>query len=158
MLKFTDYYITFQEVPNEVALVFTISNCPFACEGCHSPWLQKDEGENISEHFTDIVQRYQDEVTCVCLMGEGCGESDRFQVMELFRLARAAGLKTCLYTGAEIGPCQKGEEPIDYLKLGPYVQSRGGLDSRSTNQRMYKWNRDSEQYEDITSWFWRKKV
>ena len=72
-LKYINYDIVFQEVPNEISLVFNISGCPHKCEGCHSKYLWE-------------------------------------------------------YTG----------NLIDYLKIGPYVKSLGGLDSCETNQKMYK--------------------
>ena len=45
---------------------------------------------------------------------------------------------------------------MDYIKLGPYIPSRGGLDSPQTNQRMYRIVRDGNDtpaFEDITARF-----
>ena len=42
MLKFVDYDIVFQEIPDEVTLAINISNCPNRCVGCHSPFLWDD--------------------------------------------------------------------------------------------------------------------
>ena len=27
---------------------------------------------------------------------------------------------------------------LDYIKIGPYIKDKGGLDSKGTNQRMYE--------------------
>ena len=72
MVKYCGYYITFQEVPNEVSLTFTISNCPYRCEDCHSPWLQKNIGDELTtETIMLLLDKYQGAVTCVCFMGDG---------------------------------------------------------------------------------------
>jgi len=36
-LKYTGYAVTLAEVPEEISLTITISNCAFRCHGCHSP-------------------------------------------------------------------------------------------------------------------------
>ena len=46
--------------------------------------------------------------------------------------------------------------PYDYIKLGPYIESLGGLKSPKTNQRLYK--RVGDEWQDITSSFWKKNL
>ena len=41
--------------------------------------------------------------------------------------------------------------PFDYVKIGPYIESLGGLKSEKTNQRLYK--RVGDEWQDITSVF-----
>ena len=161
MLKYTGYYITFQEVPNETALVFTISGCTRHCDGCHSPWLQKDIGDDLAEDFMKIVGEYRDDVTCVCFMGGD--DVDPEMLACLIRIARLCGLKTCLYSGAKHDPFAPvfrylNAGDLTYWKTGQYRKDLGGLASPSTNQRMYRWNPDRTYYDDITPWFWRKRV
>ena len=162
MLKHTGYSITFQEVPNEIALVFPISGCTRHCDGCHSPWLQTDIGDNLEDDFHYIVGKYIGEITCVCFMG-----GDDVDPETLARLIKAAllyGLKTCVYSGAPYETActevfrhlERGD--LTYLKTGPYIRELGGLASSTTNQHMYRWNPKRNYYEDITSWFWRKRV
>ena len=38
MLKYANFDIVFQEVPDEVTLAINISNCPNQCVGCHSKY------------------------------------------------------------------------------------------------------------------------
>ena len=153
MVKYCGYYITFQEVPNEVALVFTVSNCPYRCEGCHSPWLQTDIGDELTEGvILRLLDKYQGSITCVCFMGDG---NDHIAIQRLVRFVRAQGFKACLYTGGHRNDVELYDFP-DYFKEGPYIKSLGGLDSPRTNQRMWKLNEEGK-YQDITSWFWRKK-
>ena len=153
MVKYCGYYITFQEVPNEVALVFTISNCPYRCEGCHSPWLQNDIGDQLTrDDVLQLVEKYWGAVTCVCFMGTG---GDPVFIKELVKFVRSFGLKTCVYTGGLRNTVEDLGFP-DYFKEGPYIASLGGLDSRDTNQRMWRKNEDGT-YNDITYLFWKKK-
>ena len=153
MVKYCGHYITFQEVPNEVALVFPISNCPYRCEGCHSPWLQTDIGDELTpEVIVSLLDKYQGAVTCVCFMGDG---GDPFYVGHLVFKASLWGVKTCVYTGETKDIAAELMFP-DYLKTGPYIESLGGLNSPRTNQHMFKVDQDGN-YHDITSWFWRKK-
>lgn len=153
MVKYCGHYITFQEVPNEIALTFTISNCPYRCPGCHSPWLQQDIGDELTKDVVlSYLDKYQGVITCVCLMGEG---NDYAAIRSIVRMVRSFGLKTCVYTGGHRNDVELYDFP-DYFKEGTYIENLGGLSSASTNQRMWKLN-DEMKYEDITSWFWRKK-
>lgn len=153
MVKYCGHYITFQEVPNEVALTFPISNCPYRCEGCHSPWLQTDMGDELTKDvILSLLDKYQGAVTCVCFMGTG---GDTLSIGQLVFAMSYYGIKTCVYTGGSREEAKKLCLP-DYLKEGQYIARLGGLDSVSTNQRMWKMEEDGK-YHDITSWFWRKK-
>ena len=156
LLKYVDYFVTFQEVPNEVSLVFTISGCPLRCPGCHSPWLHEDTGRELLDDLERIVEKYEHEITCVCIMGTGeTAFIDIGELRGITRIVRSRGLKLCFYTGFTEFPDQYLIMP-DYLKIGPYVEKLGGLNSPETNQRMYKL--ENARYIDITSEFWKPKV
>ena len=49
MLKFHNYDIVFQEIPDEVTLAVNITGCPCHCPGCHSPHLWEDSGTELDE-------------------------------------------------------------------------------------------------------------
>jgi len=51
---------------------------------------------------------------------------------------QGANLKTAWYTGREELPETIALENLDFIKLGPYDPTRGGLDSPTTNQRFYR--------------------
>lgn len=158
MIKYLNYSITFQEVPDETSLCFNITNCKYRCKGCHSPELREDIGEDLEPKVLDIIGRYRDGITCVCLLGEGNDFDALWRVLKKIR-AVYPGLKTCIYSGSN-----NGEEfiefvsagLIDYLKLGPYNEDKGGLSSVTTNQRMFSFR--NRRTTDITEKFWRKKV
>lgn len=138
MIKYTDTQITFREVPNEVSLSINISNCPYRCKGCHSPYLQKDIGKELTTEVLDkLIEKYKDQITCVTFLGDG-GNIE--EIAELVKYAWKKGYFTCLYTGSE-----KIDEIIDicngslcYIKIGPYIEEKGALDKPTTNQKFYK--------------------
>ena len=70
MLRYTDYDIVFQEIPDEVTLAINISNCPNRCKGCHSAYLMEDVGDLLTEEsLSALLQKYGSAATCVCFMG-----------------------------------------------------------------------------------------
>ena len=158
MIKYVDYDIVFQEVPGEVSLALNISNCPFRCEGCHSPYLREDIGEDLERDLPMLLEKYKGMITCVLFLGEG---KDWSALMHCQNMCYVAGLKTAVYTGTELNPpfsywdTDEFGTP-DYLKIGPYKKELGGLSSPSTNQRMYRRNPETKEYDDITYMFWRK--
>lgn len=85
MLKYVDYDILFQEIPDEVTLAINLSRCPYRCKGCHSPQLQSDIGEELNEEaLLRLLQRYGKSVTCICFMGGGCRSGTSLLAGDLF--------------------------------------------------------------------------
>lgn len=154
MLKFVDFDIVFQEVPNEVTLAINLSLCPNHCEGCHSSFLKEDIGEELTtDRLDEMMEKYGNSITCVSFMG---GDGD---VVSLARLAsylkrNFKNIKVAWYSGKEDFPECISLEDFDYIKVGPYKKDCGPLNSRSTNQRMYRMS-EGEVIEDVTSFFWK---
>ncbi len=159
-MKYYNYDIVFQEVPDEVSLAINITGCPNHCEGCHSPHLWEDTGRLLDEDVLDrIIGRYGNLITCVCLMG---GDAEPEEVVRLLRRVRThTNLKTAWYSGRDKLPdfvnmmhCNMVEtvqctvstgvpmlslqDIFNYIKLGPYIPEKGGLKSKTTNQRIYR--------------------
>ncbi len=137
MLKFVSYDIVFQEIPNEISLAFNISNCPHRCKGCHSQWLWRDEGEVLDTQTLDnIIDYYDVQVTCVCFMG---GDNDPQTLNDLSaHIKNKYNIKTAWYSGNEFLSKDVELRNFDFIKLGPYIASKGGLDKKTTNQRLYQ--------------------
>ena len=157
-MKVASYDIVFQEIPGEVTLALNLSNCPCHCPGCHSPHLAEDIGEPLDEELLDgLIERYKGLITCVAFMG---GDAEPEEVARLAGQLKIKNskLKTAWYSGRPGNPnnlsSQNNPTPFDYVKFGPYIESLGGLKSEKTNQRLYK--RVGEDWEDITSSFWKK--
>ena len=45
--------------------------------------------------------------------------------------------------------------PFDYLKLGPYIEEKGPLNVCTTNQQMWKIDKNTGKAENITYKFWK---
>ncbi len=145
-MKFASYDIVFQEIPGEVTLALNLSGCPNHCKGCHSPHLQEDTGEELTESvLCALLNRYGNAITCVCFMG---GDNSPDEVLELAQFVRRRGainraptnattIKTAWYSGkSEI--YENAQHYFDYIKVGRYIDELGGLNSPTTNQRLYK--------------------
>lgn len=61
--------------------------------------------------------------------------------------------KTALYSGQELAFFEGTEymDYLDYLKVGSYMKKLGGLQSPTTNQRLFKLD-NGEIEEDLTLW------
>ena len=156
MLKYISTDIVFQEVPDEVSLAISITGCPNHCPDCHSKYLWEDTGDELNEESVDKeIERYKDDITCVCFMG---GDSDKKTVYRLAKHVKDKypDLKTAWYSGAkEIDDDFKWYD-FDYIKVGPYIQKYGPLDSGNSNQYMLKKVNDKV-WEDITHVFYRNR-
>lgn len=139
-----------------MTLALNLSGCPCHCPGCHSQHLWEDIGEPLDENLLEgLMARYNGLFTCVAFMG---GDADPQEVIRLADYVKqASSVKTAWYSGRPAEPAkQENLGTLDYVKFGPYIESLGGLKSEKTNQRLYK--RVGEQWEDITSSFWRKSL
>ena len=156
MLKYANYDVVFQEVPDEVTLAINISNCPNQCPGCHSKYLWENIGKNLDiNELNRLVSQYETGITCVCFMG---GDADPKEVADMaWQLKNShSNLKLAWYSGKNELPQNVSTDHFDYIKLGRYVAELGPLDSVTTNQRMMKRLADGR-VKDITEWFRKNK-
>ena len=151
MLKYYNYDIVFQEIPDEVTLAVNITNCPHRCVGCHSPHLHLDIGEALNAETLDtLLAKYGRQITCVCFMG---GDRLPKEVEALARhLRQHTKLKVAWYSGNATLP--QNAKLFDYVKIGGYKPELGGLRSRTTNQRLYRTS--GAKTVDITERFWKQ--
>lgn len=140
--------IVMEEIPDRVTLAVEISNCRGNCPGCHSPFLRGDIGEELTPRIIDRLIEDNFGVNCFLFLGEG---ADRDALLRLAGHLKSSypQIETALYTGRERVE-EEFEEFFDYIKVGPYIEALGPLNSRSTNQRLYHHG------EDISLRFWRK--
>ena len=144
--------VVLEEIPDRVSLAVDISHCRGNCEGCHSPFLRKDIGEELTADIIDALVADNFGVNCFLFLGEG---RDPDALLALARHVRSIGLEVALYSGREAVEAPFWE-CFDYIKLGPYKPASGPLNHPSTNQRLY--HVVEGRAEDITARFWRKKV
>lgn len=153
-MKYMTTGVVFTEIPGEITLEFGISNCPFKCEGCHSPFLQSDVGKPLSyEIIVKYLKEYYPAVSCLLISG---GDSDPRAVQVLLKIIKHdyPYLKTAWFSGRDRLPENIDLRAFDYIKIGSYKKDLGGLDSPTTNQRLYKVE-DNGELTDITNKFWK---
>ncbi|MBQ6821098.1 MAG: anaerobic ribonucleoside-triphosphate reductase activating protein [Bacteroidales bacterium] len=150
MLKYipqlTDTVI--EEIPDRVTLAVEISNCRGNCPGCHSPFLRNDIGEELTAAAVDKMIEDNFGITCFLFLGEGNDTPALFAVAKHIRAAHP-GLEIAVYSGRESVE-DEFFSLFDYVKTGPYIEARGPLNKRSTNQRLYYHRKD------ITERFWKR--
>ena len=155
MLKYVDAKVVFAEVPDEVTLAINISNCPCQCKGCHSSYLAQDIGEPLDlQHLTNLIDSNKG-ITCVGLMGGDANPSEVDDVAQDIK-EYYPELKVGWYSGRQELSNSIDLFNFDYIKLGPYKEEFGPLNSRTTNQRFYKVS-DGELV-DITSRFYDRNL
>lgn len=155
MLKYVDAKVVFAEVPDEVTLAINISNCPCQCKGCHSSYLAQDIGTELTFNEVRKLIKKNSGVSCIAIMG-GDAEPDKINTLASFIINHYNFIKVAWYSGRQeldnnIDLCN-----FDYIKLGPYKEEFGPLNSRTTNQRFYKVS--NGKLVDITSRFYDRSL
>ena len=147
MLKYVNYDITFQEIPDEITLCINISNCPCHCIGCHSAYLAEDIGEKLTLDKIYKLIENSEGITCICFMG---GDSSPKEIDMFARCIKDLyDIKVAWYSGRQELSKYINLKCFDFIKLGPYIEEFGPLNSKTTNQRFYQVIKSH--YEDGTS-------
>ena len=151
MLKYVDTKVTFAEVPNEISLCVNISNCPCACKGCHSSYLAEDIGNKLNSNSIKELINNNKGITCICFMG---GDSNPLEIDALAHFIKINyPIKTAWYSGRQELSKDINLNNFNFIKLGPYIEDLGPLNSKTTNQRFYKI--EEGKLIDITNLFWK---
>lgn len=133
MLKYYSTDVVLQEVPNEISLAFYCTGCPNRCKNCHSPWLREDIGCPIDVgNIVNIVNDKGRGCSCILFMGGDWYENELIDILILLR-KKFPDKKLALYSGYN-DVSDKLKSCLNYLKVGPYIEEFGGLDSPITNQ------------------------
>lgn len=163
MIKYVDTKVVFQEIPDETTLAINISNCPCHCKGCHSSYLAEDIGTPLDEDSLVELLLNNKGITCIAFMG---GDSDPEYINWLASIMRDmndsepgnwADVKIAWYSGRQELFPDIDLRNFDYIKLGPYIEEKGPLSSRTTNQVMLQIDNSYGKpiTKDITSRFWK---
>lgn len=156
-LKYTDFKITFAEIPDEISLCINISNCPCLCKNCHSSYLAEDIGIILTTSELKKIIDISKGISCVAFMG---GDSNPAIISGLAYYIKNnyPNLKVAWYSGRQELSKDINLQDFDIIKLGPYIEELGPLNSKTTNQKYYevKRNKLGEYYlEDKTYKFWK---
>ena len=152
MLKYVDTKVTFAEVPNEISLCINISNCPCNCKGCHSSYLAENIGNELNSNSIKELINNNKGITCICFMG---GDSNPSEVDALAQFIKIYfPIKIAWYSGRQELSKDINLNNFNFIKLGPYIEELGPLNSKTTNQKFYKI--EENKLIDITDIFWSK--
>lgn len=132
-MNYSDIEIVLQEIPGEISICFTITGCKLKCQGCHSPYLWKEENGKLltPKIYNETLKKYKGFASAVLFMG---GEWFPKTLKSYLKIAKNMGFKTCLYTGLN-SVDSKIMSQLTYLKIGNWQNHLGGLDSKKTNQK-----------------------
>lgn len=155
MLKYLNTQVTFAEVPDEITLCINITGCKNGCKNCHSSYLAQDIGTELTFNEIRKLIKKNSGISCVALMG-GDAEPDKVNVLASFIINHYSSIKIAWYSGRQELSKDIELSNFDFIKLGPYKEEFGPLNSRTTNQRFYKVS-DGELI-DITSKFWKHEI
>ena len=140
MLRYNQHKILIKEIPDEISLGISISGCNIKCKDCHSKhtW-NEDYGIELSlPEFYRIVYPCKKLISCILFLG---GET-KTELKGLIYASRSFGKKVALYSGRDLSYIRSMGllEPsiLDFIKVGYYNNELGGLDSPTTNQRLYE--------------------
>ena len=155
-MKYYNTMVVFEEIPDEITLAINITNCPCKCPGCHSKFLWGDIGTELTfEELERLIIR-NNGITCVCFMG---GDSEPEYINRLAKMLSSnekyVNLKIGWYSGRDELSDKIDVEFFDYIKIGHYDDEFGGLDKKTTNQRLYRVIHNTSSFEDITDRFWK---
>jgi len=111
-------------------------------------------GELLTENVLDeLLEKYGNAITCICFMGGDIAPLE-VEKLSVYLHNRTNGqIKTGWYSGKKELPFGCSPDHFNYIKLGPYIERFGGLDSPTTNQRFYRI--EEKQMVDITDCFYK---
>lgn len=156
MIKYNEYNIVMEEIPDCVTLAVEITHCPHHCPGCHSPWQRNDEGTHLTTDEIDRLFKENDGFNCFLFSGESVPEDlDELLSLNDYIKKHYPNIKTAIYSGYSY-PKDEYKFKFDYLKYGPYIEALGPLNSKTTNQRLLKLEKND--YVDVTYMFQHDKA
>ena len=151
MLKYLNTQVTFSEVPDEITLCINITGCKIGCKNCHSSYLAEDIGEELNSFSLKELISNNKGITCVSFMG---GDSSPSKIDALAQWVKINyPIKTAWYSGRQELSKEINLNNFNFIKLGPYIEDLGPLNSKTTNQRFYKV--EEGKLVDITNLFWK---
>lgn len=136
MLKYLNTQVTFSEVPDEITLCINITGCKVGCRGCHSPYLAEDIGEELNSHSLQELIKANEGITCICFMGGDSNPQDIDSLAQWLKIYFP--YKVAWYSGRQELSSDINLQWFDYIKLGPYIEELGPLNSKTTNQKFYQ--------------------
>ncbi len=149
------HVITTQDVLDEIALAISLSGCPLRCKNCHNAFTWNPRfGVLLTDELLEELIAKNKYISCVLFYG---GEWQLERLLELISIVKKHGLSVCLYTGLMLEEIKLSKKELlsvlDYIKVGRYIEEKGGLNKKGTNQRFYRILNNGKSLEDWTNRF-----
>lgn len=127
-------------VPGEISLIIPLAGCGNSCKGCHSPHYQNAEnGVLFSKEVVDsLYTQYCENITCIVFFNDFPDYSIVKEVSKDIPLG--------VFLGNDTVNMRILGRYFRYVKYGSYIEGKGGLDSKDTNQILF----DTTVNKDIT--------
>lgn len=172
VVPLVDYGVTFNEVPEKTAVFLCLGDCERQCPGCHSPELctPMEYGVSIPEVEALVEEQLQLGANAIVVLGGDC--CYHFDLNDLHELLRvlSSHAPVCLYSGEDDAWIKTFAYTAGctWIKMGSYMEDKGGLESITTNQRFYRISHAQRldyrernfsvipEFIDETELFWRK--
>lgn len=138
--------VVFEEVPDKISLAISITNCQNNCIGCHSPFLRKNIGEELTEIELSKLIEDNKGINCVLFLGEGNDYEALIKLSDYIK-NNYKNIETAIYSGRDFVE-DIFYNTFDYVKIGHYDKDYGPLNVNTTNQKMLYHKKD------ITYKFW----
>ena len=90
--------VVLEEVPDRVTLAVDITNCQGHCEGCHSPYLRGNFGEELTPERIDALIADNFGVNCFLFLGEGADVDALLALVKHLNTA-CPKMEVALYSG-----------------------------------------------------------
>jgi anaerobic ribonucleoside-triphosphate reductase activating protein len=140
MIKYVDYEVVLEDIPDRITLAVNISNCQCNCKGCHSSYLRKDTGKELTKEIIDSkLSNILKSCDCFLFLGEGNDIDKLFEINDYIK--EKYNIETALYSGRDEVE-DYFYDKFDYVKIGRYDEKYGGLDKITTNQKLYYKRKD----------------
>ena len=152
--------ITLAEMPNYISYYIQLANCNIRCEGCHSKYLWNKIAKTDIDTIIEEVKKAKEQGADMCIIfgdiNNDISEDDFTILLKRINMY----LPICVYSGAPNCLRALGSmaniDLIKYIKLGSYIDRCGGIDKRTTNQRMYE-NIQGELVDVTEELFWKEE-
>lgn len=111
------------ESPYVLLSIHFTGPCDISCQDCHSRalWVEKDTDRTTLSQIMNTILHYHEAgvIDGICILGTD-GTSKKLLSPHLVRFARARGLKTVVFAGADIDIAMAHYGRPDYFVSGPY--------------------------------------
>lgn len=134
MLKYNNYDITTSEIPEEISLYITITNCPIRCADCNSKHLWEDNGNPLEWSNLNTLIHINQGISCVCFGG---GDNSPKEINNLaWHIKNSTKLKVGWYSGQDTISKDIDIANFDFIKVGHF--NGIPINKEGTNQIFWK--------------------